>query len=263
MPADGWPSSCYLLEAAGERVLFDCGPGAATALSKYVAPSELSAVFLSHRHLDHCFDLVVVGKQLLYASLASDGADVRRVPLYVPVGVGDVLRRLNHVLPIGDVPESNLDNVFDTAFALVEYEPGEALVCGPIEVTPVAMRHRIPSHGFRAVMPDGRVFAFSGDTGPTPAFDTLAGRADLLLCEATLDHADAWGDGHMSAAEAGAAAGHAGVRELVLTHLISSEPSWIAAQRAAAAEHFGGPIYVATPGAQFLVAPFPSPAQEA
>ena len=142
MPADGWPSSCYLLEAAGERVLFDCGPGAATALSKFVAPSELSAVFLSHRHLDHCFDLVVVGKQLLYASLASDGADVRRVPLYVPVGVGDVLRRLNHVLPIGDVPESNLDNVFDTAFALVEYEPGEALVCGPIEVTPVAIRLR-------------------------------------------------------------------------------------------------------------------------
>lgn len=253
MPADGWPSSCYLLEAADQRLLFDCGPGAATALSRYCAPSELAAVFLSHRHLDHCFDLVVLGKQLLYARLVGDGSDDRRIPLYVPVGVGDVLRRLNHVLPIGDRPESNLDNVFDTGFEIVEFEPSATLRCGPIEVTPVAMHHRIPSHGFRVVTPDGRAFAYSGDTGPTPAFSALAGGADLLLSEATLDHSDRWGDGHMSAAEAGEAASRAGVGELVLTHLISSEPSWIAAQRAAAAEHFGGPIYVATPGAQFFI----------
>jgi ribonuclease BN (tRNA processing enzyme) len=66
MPADGWPSSGYILELGGERLLLDCGPGTATALDRHVLPAELSAVLLSHLHLDHCFDLVVLGKQLVH-----------------------------------------------------------------------------------------------------------------------------------------------------------------------------------------------------
>lgn len=250
MPADGWASSCYLLVVDGERLLFDCGPGAATALPRHVAPTDLTGVFLSHRHLDHCFDLVVLGKQIL----CGNGSPI---PLYVPAGIGDVMRQLNRLLPIGDAPDSAFDNVFDVAFELVEYNGGAELRCGPMAVTPVAMRHRIPSHGFRVVTPSG-VFAYSGDTGPTSAFEALAGGADLLLAEATLDHTDTSGHGHLSAAEAGEAAQRVGVGALVLTHLISSKPSWIAAQRAAASERFGGPIYVATPGAQFFINPSPS-----
>lgn len=251
VPADGWPSSCYVVDVAGERVMLDCGPGAATSLSRRVGVATLTAVFLSHRHLDHCFDLVVVGKQWLQAA----DRPAERLPLYVPSGVGDVLRRVNALLPIGHEPGHDVDRVFDTAFDVRELSPGGAPVTvGEVEVTPVPMRHRIASFGLRVETPAG-VLAYSGDTGPTDAFVPLASGADLLLAEATLDHSDTTGHGHLAAAEAGAAATAASVGSLVLTHLVSSEPEWIAGQRQAAADRFAGPVFVATPGARFAVRP--------
>lgn len=251
MPADGWPSSCYVIDAAGERVMLDCGPGSATALSRRMDVTTLSAVILSHRHLDHCFDLVVVGKQWLQAV----DRPAERLPLYVPSGVGDRLRQLNAVLPIGDEPDHDVDRVFDTAFDVREFDAhGPTVAVGALAITPVPMRHRIASFGLRVDSPGG-VLAYSGDTGPTDAFVPLASGADLLLAEATLTRTDTTGHGHLTAAEAGAAASAASARSLVLTHLISSDPAWIARQRTAAAERFSGPVFVATPGARFSVHP--------
>jgi ribonuclease BN (tRNA processing enzyme) len=248
MPADGWPSSSYLIDTAGQRVLFDCGPGAVAALDRHAAPAELTAVFLSHLHLDHCFDLVVLGKRLVYHPGAT------RLPLFVPAGAINVLRAVNHLFPIGDAPsnDESADNVFDEVFDVTEYQPAEPITFGSVTVTPVAMAHRIPSHGFR-VETGNVAFAYSSDTGPTAAFDTLAADVDLLLVEATLPTPDTTGHGHLSAEEAGSAAARAAARRLVLTHLIDSSPAWIARVRDDASKHFDGPIQVATPGAQFIV----------
>ena len=65
MPASGQPSSGYLVASDAAKILLDCGPGIATALGAVAAPEELSAVIVSHLHLDHCYDLLPLGKSLL------------------------------------------------------------------------------------------------------------------------------------------------------------------------------------------------------
>ena len=57
MPADGWPSSGYLVTTPTSRVLLDCGPGVATALSSHGSAGSLDAIVISHLHPDHCVDL--------------------------------------------------------------------------------------------------------------------------------------------------------------------------------------------------------------
>ena len=65
MPANGQASSGYLVTTDTATLLLDCGPGVATALGAVTAPDQLSAVIVSHLHLDHCYDLLPVGKSLL------------------------------------------------------------------------------------------------------------------------------------------------------------------------------------------------------
>jgi ribonuclease BN (tRNA processing enzyme) len=65
MPANGQPSSGYLVTAGCAAILLDCGPGIATALGTVAAPHGLSALVVSHLHLDHCYDLLPLGKSLL------------------------------------------------------------------------------------------------------------------------------------------------------------------------------------------------------
>ena len=49
--------SSYLVELAGEKLLFDCGPGAVRRLLEFgVAPTAISGLFLTHLHYDHCVD---------------------------------------------------------------------------------------------------------------------------------------------------------------------------------------------------------------
>jgi ribonuclease BN (tRNA processing enzyme) len=74
MPADGQPSSGYLVEA-GSTVLLDCGPGITTALSAVADPEDLDAVLISHLHSDHCYDLLPLGKALLQARARRVGGD--------------------------------------------------------------------------------------------------------------------------------------------------------------------------------------------
>ena len=49
--------SSYLVELAGEKLLFDCGPGAVRRLLEFgVSPTEISGLFLTYLHYDHCVD---------------------------------------------------------------------------------------------------------------------------------------------------------------------------------------------------------------
>src|SRR5690606_38477659 len=55
----GEPTSGFLLEADGARVLVDCGSGVISRyLATHGAESPIDAIVLSHLHADHCFDLV-------------------------------------------------------------------------------------------------------------------------------------------------------------------------------------------------------------
>lgn len=258
MPANGQPSSGYLVSSGDATILLDCGPGVATALSAVAAPDELSAVIVSHLHLDHCYDLLPLGKSLLSRSLryprAGEApqrwADVDAVPLHVPAGSATVLERLAGLFPVTTAPV--LDRTFDLAFDVREYQPGTRFTVGDMTVSLHELRHSAPNCGVRISSPGG-CLAYTGDTGVSPGLLPLAAGADLLLAEATLTVTDHGPHGHLSAADAARAARDAGARALLLTHFPSAEPDWLLARRDEAAREFAGDIHLARPGATFEI----------
>jgi ribonuclease BN (tRNA processing enzyme) len=66
---------------------------------------------------------------------------------------------------------------------------------------------------------DGKLFAYSSDTGDSADFDALAAGADVFVCEATLQNSDDIWEGHLRASQAAGIARAIGARKLILTHL--------------------------------------------
>ncbi|WAL68631.1 MBL fold metallo-hydrolase [Amycolatopsis cynarae] len=248
MPAGGSPSSGYLVDTGRTRLLLDCGPGIATALSAVDGP--LDGVVITHLHIDHCYDLLPLGKSLLKPMLRFPGApdfggECKPVPLLVPVGAKELFARWSQLFPITSMPV--LNRAFEVAFDVREYEPGDRFEFGGCAVELHELAHSAPNCGIR--LTDGeRTLAYTGDTGMTGALVDLAAGADSFLCEATLRASDTTGHGHLSAAEAGRVAAEAGVGELVLTHFASTEPDWLHGLRTDAGAEFGGRIRLAEAG---------------
>ena len=245
MPADGQPSSGYLVECGSTRVLLDCGPGIATALSGVLSPTELDAVVITHLHLDHCYDLLPVGKSILSATMQFPGGPraragaLRPVPLLVPSGARELFPRWASLFPVTTMPL--LDQAFERAYTVHEYEPGEEIEVADVTVGLHGLRHAVRNCGVR-VVGGGRTLAYTGDTGVTDAAVKLAAGADLFLSEASLSETDRTEHGHLSAGDAGRIAAEAAVRELALTHFSSGDPEWLEHLRADAASAYSGPI---------------------
>lgn len=127
-----------------------------------------------------------------------------------------------------------------------------------VTVSAVLAQHApmAPAYAFRFDTPDGAV-VFSGDTGPCDNVVTLAAGADVLVHEAiderfirriagdtpgaqaTIAHHRS---AHTSPADAGRIAAKAGVRTLVLNHLVPVDPDLPGWREAAA--HFDGRLII-------------------
>lgn len=259
MPASGQGSSGYLVEASETTILLDAGPGTALSVSKHLSDRSLDAVFISHQHTDHIYDLLPLGKMLLSKRLRRDERtlqlalddSVAAVPLFVPRGALAPLLTLAALFPVTTHPL--LDRAFDLAFDVHEYEPGESHDIGTVALRFELLAHVSPNCGVR-VESNGKTLVYTGDTGVTEALPMLADGAGTLLSESTLRTTDESGHGHLTAQEAARAARDAGVAELVLTHFSSVEPADHAWHRRSAAEIFSGPITIAQPGVPLPVA---------
>ncbi|HVW40140.1 MAG TPA: MBL fold metallo-hydrolase [Amycolatopsis sp.] len=256
MPADGQASSGYLVETASARLLLDCGPGIATALSAVTDATELDAVVISHLHADHCYDLLPIGKALLSAAIEFPGGpaarlgEVRRVPLFVPAGARELFARWAGLFPVTTMPM--LDKAFEVAFDVREYQPGDRFEVGETTIGLHELRHVLPNCGIR-VEAAGVTLAYTGDTGMTDAAVKLAAEADLLLAEASLSQTDRTGHGHLSGGDAGRIAARAGVRELALTHFACTERHWLRHLHDDAASEFTGPVRLVRSGERILL----------
>ncbi len=111
--------------------------------------------------------------------------------------------------------------MFERTFTLHEYDAETRFsTAAGLDVVPVRLPHyRLETYGFRVTNGEATL-AYTGDTGPSERIADLARDADLLVCEATLEHGDADGEprGHLSADEALEAYTASGARRLLLTH---------------------------------------------
>jgi ribonuclease BN (tRNA processing enzyme) len=244
MPAGGQASSGYLVATSGCRILLDCGPGIATALSAHGGASELDAIVVTHLHPDHCYDLLPIGITVRRATRRAP------LPLHVPRGGRALLHDLGGLFPVGRDPLR--DAPFHQAFTIQEYQPGEVIRIGDCALSMHRLRHVVANCGIR-IQSGSDTMAYTGDTGPAGALLELARDADLLLAEATLAGPDTSDWGHLCATDAAQVAADAGAGQLVLTHLGSADPQWAQARKIEAARVFAGPVHLARPGERYLV----------
>jgi metallo-beta-lactamase family protein len=198
--------SCHEVEAAGHRVLLDCGLIQGSDEDErrnfepfQFDPASVDAVVLSHAHIDHCGRLPVLVKRgfsgpiwtqaatadllrvmlddsAFLAEMDAEQANKRRQdghakhkPLFTRADVGQVMKQVR-ALPY-DAPEEILPNLTVTL-----REAGHILGSATVEL-------RARENGSE------RVLVFSGDLGTkgTPILRDPAPvpRADLLLLEST------------------------------------------------------------------------------
>lgn len=226
----GRACSGHLVRTPTTTLLLDAGNGSTANLQRLARFADVDAVFITHRHVDHCVDLVS-----MFHALWFDPTFDGRVDLYAPAEVRETLTALL---------SSDSALAFDRVFRCHEVRGGDQVQVGDVRVDVFDACHPPPSVSYRITAGD-RILAYSGDTAGDDALLECARDADLFLCEATWQ-GDAAGfpEGiHLVAADAGRVATRAGVRRLVLTHVAGGLD--VEVSRAEAAATFDGPVDVA------------------
>ncbi len=248
------PASLLLIE--GKAHVVDCGNGVARQIVRAgVRLDDLAAIYVTHHHSDHNADLVTL-------PLLAWGSGLKTpVDLYGPQPLAEIVRLSlaanapdieARIREEGRPPLAPLLRPHEIgADPLLVDRPGLRVRCVRVD------HYTIPAYAYRFDTPD-RGIVFSGDTTYSPALIDLAKGADVLVHEAMYPEAlRRIVDGnaptlmahllrsHTTAEQAGKVAAEAGVKTLVLSHLVPAGPDitdsmWTAAAR----RHFSGRIVV-------------------
>lgn len=231
-PGPDSPASSYLVEADGFRLLLDMGNGSLGALQRHIDIYSIDAVYLSHLHADHCFDLCSYWVARLYHPHGAKS----RIPVYGPTGVADRVAEA-----YGLDPDPGMTEAFD----FHELSPG-SFDLGPFSVRVDWVNHPVEAFGIR-LEHGGATLTYSGDSGTCDALVDLAENTDLFLCEAAFhDHLEHPKDMHLTGSEAGEHATRARARSLLLTHLVPWNDDDLTL--AEARSTYSGPIGIARSG---------------
>lgn len=252
MPDPTRAGPCVAVVAGRRLFVVDSGPGSTRTLSLMnLPPPRVEAVFLTHFHSDHIGDL---GELMLQRW--AGGAAQKPMPIYGPTGVEQVVAgfqaayaldsgyRIAHhgpkvIPPLGFGGEAR-------PFAAGPDLP-DVLVVNEADLKvwafPVSHHPAEPSVGYRFEY-KGRKLVVSGDTGPSARLEAAARGADVLAHEALspplveIQRKAAVKAGranyaailhdilnyHSTPEQAAVAAKRAGVKELLLYHIIPPLP---------------------------------------
>src|SRR5262245_43639192 len=182
-------SSGYLVEIGDRKVLFDFGPGAYHRLLEAgVKPTEITDIFFTHLHYDHCLDYV----RLVMTRWDQGAGKIPELNVYGPahtarltqliVGEDGIfgpdlaartelpMSRAVFVARGGTLPRAKPRPV------VRELSSGETVDCGGFTVQARAVIHAQPvleGYGYR-LEAEGASFAYSGGPGPCKATPALA-----------------------------------------------------------------------------------------
>jgi len=232
----GRACASHLVDAAGVRLLLDCGSGAAHGMSRFgVDWWGITHVALTHFHADHVADLPTLIFAWRHARLPGRSAPLEIVG---PVGTRALLDQLAAALG---------EWVTAPGFPLTvrEVAPEETVPLGD-EVALAARKvpHTEESVAY-SVTARGRRVTYTGDTGFDLALGEWAAGSDVLLCECSLPEQMAIPT-HLTPEQCGEIARVAAPGLLVLTHLYP--PLEAVDVGAIVRERFSGPVVVAHDG---------------
>lgn len=265
----------YLLLWDGEGILFDPGEGTQRQMIHAgVAATRVSRICLTHVHGDHCYGLPGVlsrmaldrvehpvhlhypasGEPMVRAlvAISTPGVDLRLHPHGAagPVAEDLEVRPLRHRIDAFGYRLTEPDGR-----SLVPELLAAAGISGP-EVGRLQREGRLGRVSLEdvSVPRPGQRFAFVMDTAVCDGAEALAERADLLVAESTFaddDAALAEKYLHLTAGQAGAIAGDAGARSLVITHFSARYPDVAGLEAEAQRQARGAVVRAANDGDRF------------
>ena len=248
-PGGPWPSSS-LLRIGGREIVVDCGLGVTRGLvDTGISLKALDLIFITHLHSDHVLELGPLLHTAWTAGLATP------VSVFGPPGAGHYWQRfcqaMEFDIEIRIVDEGRPD--IRELVSIVEFGEGQVVEQRGLKVSALRVDHPPVTDCFALRFEHGgKSVVFSADTAFFPPLADFAEGADILVHEAMLEKGierlvARTGNGarlkehllasHSFAEEAGRIASEAGVRRLVLNHLIPAddgeigEADWIAAVR--------------------------------
>jgi ribonuclease Z len=242
----------YLLRFDEEGFLFDPGEGTQRQMiMSGVSASEITRIFISHFHGDHCLGLAGIIQRISLDRVPHE------VEIYYPASGKDYFEHLrdsslyHNTARLRECPVTGAGIVFSDSRISIEALPLDHIVetfgyrirekdtytLIPEEMEKAGIRKesagrlkaegRITVNGREVQISEvgrlltGQIFAFIMDTRPCRAAYDLAADADLCLMEATyLSDKEklAFDYGHLTAGQAGMIARDARVKRLVLSH---------------------------------------------
>jgi len=224
--------------SGAETVLVDCsGSPYQRILRAGLDPMRVSALIVTHRHVDHLYGLPSLAHNLGLAG-RRETLQVYALPETMPL-----LRGFLSLFPL----EAKMP--YRIALHEVPAREGHPLLRAAgfsIQSTPVV--HGAPNLALRVEF-DGAgergSVVYSSDTSPCPSLEALARGADVLIHEATFLHADAAraaSDGHTTGLQAGEVARRTGAKRLFLCHFAAPLHDRLEELRGEARRAFAGPV---------------------
>jgi ribonuclease BN (tRNA processing enzyme) len=222
--------ACYLVSDGDTHVLLDLGQGSFVRVFRYLAPTDLAAVIVTHLHPDHFVDLVPFRHYLRY-----EFEPPRRLRVLGPTALG---RRLD---ALHDEPG------FAAAALDIERLGEQTHRIGSLSVEARLVAHTDESYALRVAPATGPGLVYSGDCGRAGDISPLVRPGDTLLAEVSFGPGPV-PDGvlHLDGPAVGRLAAETGPGRVLLTHLqMGHDPG---ETLAATGARFAGPVAFVWPG---------------
>ena len=283
LPSPSRAGPCTIVIAGNQIFVVDIGEGGGRNINLMGLPlGRIAGVFLTHFHSDH-----IDGMGPLMLTCWTAGSNTAPLPVYGPTGVDQIVAGFNAAYAIDDTYRTGHHGPLIALpagaggvarpFALPAASQGDTVVVldkDGLKVTAIRVDHGPvkPAVGCRFDY-KGRSVVISGDTAKSASLTTAAHGADLLVHEALQPKLVGMMTASVAAKamtnlaqitrdivtdyttpeQAAEVASAAGVRKLVLSHIVPSIPSKIfyPAFLGDAATRYSGPIVVGEDGMIF------------
>ncbi len=232
-PRPGGATNGFLLREGDTSLVMELGNGCLSNLLREAELTAITAVVITHMHIDHFGDLYPLFYALRFHPQAPWG-----LRLILPRGGLELMGRI-----LGEDSREYLPRVF----APETLESGKVYRVGNIAMRAYPTRHPVEGYALR-LEGDGWTLAYSSDSSPCLGVEEAARGADLFICEATLPAAyvEEASHGHMTSRQAGETAARAGAGRLMLTHIWPTFDMVAIAREAG--ETYGGEVVPAREG---------------